>query len=63
MTLDATEEARRDLAELRARIDDCRRELGISKSEPIHQSTKRSPGIFRRGLRGSRQARRQAPVA
>jgi hypothetical protein len=62
MPLDATQEARHELAELRERIFECRRELGISNSKAIRHSTKRSAGMFRRGLRSSRQARRQAPV-
>jgi hypothetical protein len=62
MPLDATQEARQELAELRERIFECRRELGISNSKAIRHSTKRSAGLFRRGLRSPRQARRQAPV-
>jgi hypothetical protein len=62
MALDATQEARQELAELRERIFESRRELGISNSKAIRHSTKRSAGLFRRGLRSSRLARRQAPV-
>jgi hypothetical protein len=62
MALNATQEARQELAELRERIYECRRELGISNSKATRHSTKRTAGLFRRGLRNSRQARRQAPV-
>jgi predicted DNA-binding transcriptional regulator len=62
MALNATQEARQELAELRERIVECRRELGISNSKATRHSTKRTAGLFRRGLRNSRQARRQAPV-
>ncbi|MEK6250973.1 MAG: hypothetical protein AABM43_03340 [Actinomycetota bacterium] len=62
MASSATQEARQELAELRERIAECRRELGISNGEPSRKSAKRSTGLFRRGLRRLRQARRQAPV-
>lgn len=63
MALNTTEQARQELAELHELIEECRRELAISNSEPTRHGTKRTAGLFRRGLRSSRQARRQAPVA
>jgi hypothetical protein len=57
-----TEQARQELAELRERIEECRRELGIGNSKATRHNTKRTAGLFRRGLRSLRQARRQAPV-
>ena len=63
MAPNATQDARQELAELRQRIVECRRELGISNDKPVRKSAKRTAGLFRRGPRVSRQARRQAPVA
>jgi hypothetical protein len=61
MAPNATQEARQELAELLERIAECRRELGFSNGGPSRNNAKRSTGLFRRGLRNSRQARRQAP--
>jgi hypothetical protein len=63
MALNATDQARQELAEVHRLIEECRHDLGISNGKPTRHSTKRIAGLFRRGLRDSRQARRQAPVA
>ena len=44
-------------------VEECRRELGLNSGRPAEEHGKRSVGLFRRGPRKSRQARRQAPVA
>jgi len=63
MAPNATEQARHELAELRERIEECRRELGIGNDEPARKSAKRTAVWSRRGPRLSRRTRRQAPVA
>jgi hypothetical protein len=63
MAPDFTDEARRELDELRELIDECRHELGLGESGGSRNGTQRSRGLPRRRVRGSRQARRRAPVS
>jgi hypothetical protein len=62
MALDPKEDARRELVELRKLIDDCRQDLGIGEGSGSSNGARRSGGLLRRRVRGSRRARRQAPV-
>jgi hypothetical protein len=60
MDLTATEEARRELAALRSRIDDCRRELGLEAAKPVRIQAKHR---LRRRSRGTADRRQSAPAA
>jgi hypothetical protein len=61
MAQSTTKQLRRDLAEIRKHVEECRRDLGIGNGEPVRPSVKR--GGFFGALRAPRQARRQAPFA
>jgi hypothetical protein len=44
-------------------VEECRRELGLNSVAHGEEHGKRGVGLFRRGPRRSRRARREAPVA
>ncbi len=62
MALTATEEARRELAALRSRIADCRRELGIEAGKPVEIRATRSRRS-RQASGGYDRARLHVPAA
>ena len=54
MALTHGEQIRQDLAEIRKRVDECRRDLGIGNGEPSRVRAKQSGGLLRRRLRSAR---------
>jgi hypothetical protein len=49
-----SEQIRQDLAEIRKRVEECRRDLGIGNGESSRVRAKRSGGLLRRRLRSAR---------
>ena len=49
-----SEQIRQDLAEIRKRVEECRRDLGIGNGQPSRMRAKRSGGLLRRRVRSAR---------
>jgi hypothetical protein len=53
MALTAGDQIRHDLAEIRKRVEECRRDLGIGDSKPARVRAKRSGGLLGRRSRSA----------
>jgi hypothetical protein len=49
-----SEQIRQDLAEIRKRVEECRRDLGIGNGQPSRMRARQSGGLLRRRLRSAR---------